>query len=235
MDWSEGMLTQLSFIADQNMVILTEQNNDTSSGGYTWPRFVSWSTGVKPYDYAVDGAACSNKITPRIEPITDQLYPSVLEYEVPAYIEDTKAQDLPSESTVYAIWIGTNDLGYQGFLTDSQAENQTVAAYVDCVYEALDGVYANGGRFFVLMNLAPLHLSPLYGVPERGGVGKESTYWPSKPYNITEVSGRMKEQVVALNQVFQYRTPYELLTARRYPDASFALMDMHGLVSCSQI
>ena len=84
------------------------------------------STGVKLYDYAVNGAACSNKITPRIEPITDQLYPSVLEYEVPAYIEDTKAEALPSDSTVYAIWIGTNDLGYEGFLTDSQAENATV-------------------------------------------------------------------------------------------------------------
>lgn len=182
-------------------------------------------------DYAVSGAACSNAITPRIAPETHELYPSVLEYEIPAYLEDDKLHRLPQESTVYAVWIGTNDLGYEGFLTDSQAPNATVATYVDCIYHALDTVYGNGGRHFVLMNLAPLHLAPLYALPEHGGVtGKESSYWTSKPENITEVSYRMKEQVVALNQVFAYRTPYELFIARRYPEASFAVMDMYGLV-----
>ena len=155
----------------------------------------------------------------------------MLEYEIPAFLADDKLHGLPQDSTVYAMWIGTNDLGYEGFLTDSQTGNTTVTTYVDCIYHALDTVYATGGRQFVLMNLAPLHLAPLYAVPENGGVsGEESSYWPWKPENITEVSYRMKEQVVALNQVFSYRTPYELSIARRYPGASFAVMDMYGLV-----
>ena len=184
-------------------------------------------------NYAVSGAACSNSITPRIEPQTQIPYPSVLEYEVPAFLAENRLHKRPSESTVYTIWIGTNDLGYEGFLTDSQARNATVATYVDCVYHALDTVYAEGGRHFVLMNLAPLHLAPLYAVPEHGGTtAEESQYWTSKPENITEVSHRMKDQVVMINQVFAYRTPYELLIARRYPGARFAVMDMYGLV-CS--
>lgn len=188
-------------------------------------------TGTNLSNYAVSGAACSNSITPRIDPQTGILHPSVLEYEIPAFLADYKLHGLPQDSTVYAIWIGTNDLGYEGFLTDSQAGNATVTTYVDCVYHALDTVYANGGRQFVLMNLAPLHLAPLYAVPENGGVsGEESSYWSWKPENITAVSYRMKEQVVALNQVFSYRTPYELFIARRYPGASFAVMDMYGLV-----
>lgn len=189
-------------------------------------------TGTNISNYAVSGADCSKAITPRIEPSTKIYYPSVLEYEVPAYLADSAAQRTPPESTVYAIWIGTNDLGYEGFLTDSQAQNSTVSDYVNCIYKALDEVYQSGGRYFVLMNLAPLHLAPLYAVPEQGGVtGKESFYWTWKPENITEISYRMKEQVAALNQVFQYRTPYELLVARRYPGASFAVMDMYSLVS----
>lgn len=184
-------------------------------------------------NYAVSGAACSNSITPRIEPQTQIPYPSVLEYEVPAFLTEDRLDRRPPESTVFAIWIGTNDVGYEGFLTDSQARNATLATYIDCVYHALDTVYAEGGRNFVLMNLAPLHLAPLYAVPEQGGTtAEESWYWSSKPENITEVSYRMKEQVSTINQVFAYRTPYEVHIARRYPGANFAVMDMYGLV-CS--
>jgi hypothetical protein len=32
--------------------------------------------------------------------------------------------------------------------------------------------------------------------------------------------------------VFKYQTPYELLVARRYPGARFAVMDTYGLVCC---
>ncbi|EYE91353.1 SGNH/GDSL hydrolase family protein [Aspergillus ruber CBS 135680] len=207
-------------------------SNNTDSGGFAWPRFVVNQTGTKLSDYAVSGADCSKEITSRIEPSTKILYPSVLEYEVPAYLADSASQRPPFESTVYAIWIGTNDIGYEGFLTDSQNKNSTLADYVNCVYRALDNIYHSGARNFVLMNLAPLHLTPLYAVPEKGGVtGKESQYWPWKPENLTEISHRMKEQVVALNQVFDYRTPYEVLIAKRYPGASFAVMDTYGLLS----
>lgn len=90
-------------------------------------------------------------------------------------------------------------------MTDSQTENSTVADYIDCAYHALDPVFVNGGRNFVLMDLALLHLAPLYGTPKIHRVGTESSYWPWKLENTMEVSYRMKEQVVALNQIFDYR------------------------------
>jgi hypothetical protein len=132
---------------------------------------------------------------------------------------------------VYSIWIGTNDLGNNAFITDSQVKNKTIPDYINCVYSVLDQVYANGGRYFVLMNLAPLQLSPLYATPENGGVGA-NRYWPDKPDNLTLISYRMWEQVATANDVFKYQTPYELLVARRYPGARFAVMDMYGLVCC---
>jgi hypothetical protein len=163
----------------------------------------------------------------------------VLEYEVPAYLADSKYivpnthgqkfLNIPSGETVYSIWIGTNDLGVNAFLTDSQVAGKTIPDYIECVYTSLDKVYANGARYFVIMNAAPLQLAPLYGTPQAGGV-TGGQYWPGKPANITEVSYRMKETVVTVNDVYKYQTPFEVLVQRRYPGANFAVMDMYSLV-----
>jgi hypothetical protein len=160
----------------------------------------------------------------------------VLEYEVPAYVADSHYisngkpfLDIPPSETVYSIWIGTNDLGVYAFLTDSQVAGKTIPDYTECVYTALDRVYANGARYFVLMNAIPLQLTPLYATATDGGVGANN-YWPDKPSNLTAVAYRMWEQVATVNDVYKYQTPYELLIARRYPGAHFAVMDMYSLV-----
>jgi hypothetical protein len=107
----------------------------------------------------------------------------------------------------------------------------TIPDYVACVYSALDKVYENGGRFFVLMNLAPLQLAPMYATPEHHGVGPNH-YWPDKPSNLTAISYRMWEQVANVNHAFKYQTPFELIIRNRYPGSKFAIMDTFGLV-CS--
>lgn len=134
------------------------------------------------------------------------------------------------DSTVYSFWIGTNDLGVDAFLTDSQVNGSTIEDYLDCVYDQVQRVYDNGARYFVLMNVVPLNLAPLYAVPSQGGVGANH-YWEDKPSNITEISYRMMEQVVLVNAVYEYRTAFAAVINRRYPGAHFALMDVHGLVS----
>jgi hypothetical protein len=72
-------------------------------------------------------------------------------------------------------------------------------------------------------------LTPLVATPENGGVGPNH-YWPDKPSNITAISFKMMQMVVTTNAIFDYRTPFELLIAQRFPGARFALMDMYGLV-----
>lgn len=101
------------------------------------------------------------------------------------------APALTANDAVYAIWIGTNDLGVDAFLTDSQVPGNTLTDYVNCVYTAMDQLYATGARYFVLMNLAPLELSPLYGNASVGGVAA-SHYWPDKPANLTAIGEQMK-------------------------------------------
>jgi phospholipase/lecithinase/hemolysin len=41
----------------------------------------------------------------------------------------------------------------------------------------------------------------------------------------------MKEYTSLVNSLFDHRTPYELLVAKRYPGASFAVFDVHGLIT----
>ncbi len=168
---------------------LLPPSNSTAGGGVTWDRWVADYTGAKLYDYAVDGAVCSNEIIFRyLAPIYGP-FPDVV-YEVNAFIADTIYVNAStgtntlytnrrSDNTVYSIWIGTNDLGVDAFLTDSSLNNTVIPDYVDCIYDKFDQLYANGARYFVLMNTAPLQLTPLYGMPLEGGV-TTSQYWPDK-------------------------------------------------------
>lgn len=218
---------------------LPPSSTATAGGGVTWARFVSINTGAKLYNYAVSGAVCDNKIIYRYVPAINGPFPDVV-YEVNAFVADSKYSDPSTKTpfypnrfennTVYSIWIGTNDIGVSGFLTDSNLGGSTLATFTDCIFNKFDQIYATGGRYFVLMNLAPLQLSPLYGIPGVGGLSK-SSYWADKPGNATEVSNKMREYTKTVNALFEYRIPYENLVAKRYPGASFALFDTNALIS----
>jgi len=219
---------------------LVPQSNSTASGGVIWDRFVADYSGAKLYDYAVSGAVCSNSITPRSFEFGID-FPSVLEYEVPAFLNDinfintstgtnTLFTDRQSDNTVYSLWIGTNDLGNNAFITDSQVAGKKLPDFTSCIFQALDGIYQAGGRFFVLLNQAPLQLSPLYGLPDAGGV-YSNHYWPSKPANITEISYKMLEYTTTVNNILTYQVPFELIVARRYPGASIAIYDVNSLIT----
>ncbi|KAK5133805.1 hypothetical protein LTR08_007235 [Meristemomyces frigidus] len=207
-----------------------------SDGGRIWPEYVKQYTGANLYNYAVSGAVCDNNITPRWFSAIDAPFPAIAQYELPAYLADsayhypngTKFMTDPVDATVYAIWIGTNDLGYSAFIQDEQVAGTNLTTYIDCVYAQLARLYAAGGRNFVLMNVAPLNLAPIYEAePFSAG---DNQYWTNRTDNFTETSGRMMEQVVAVNAVFEYRTPFEVLIGGGWAGASFAVYDVNGLV-----
>lgn len=168
-------------------------------------------------------------------------FPDVLGYEVPAFQADaayinkttktnTLFKDRKADNTVYSMWIGTNDLGNDALITDSTLHGETISDYIDCIFQSFDEIYKTGARYFVLMNVAPLDLSPLYGLPSAGGL-PSSHYWPNKPANTTEQSWKMKEYSSTVNTVLDYRVPFEIKLANRYPGAHFALFDTHSLIS----
>lgn len=153
---------------------------------------MSTNTGAQLYNYAVSGAVCDNKIIYRYLEDLKAPFPDVV-YEIDSFVADanyvnattnsnTLYTDRQSDNTVYSMWIGTNDLGAGAFLTDSSLNGTTIPNYVDCVFEKFDTLYKNGARYFVLMNTAPLQLSPVYGMPDAGGQNTSFTYWPDKVF-----------------------------------------------------
>jgi phospholipase/lecithinase/hemolysin len=185
----------------------------------------------------VAGAVCSNDLTPR--DLTPGVpFPDIQGYELPAFLADskytkpdgTKFMTNPPDETVYSMWIGTNDVGGIGFLGDNQIPGTDLVNYTDCVYAQFKRLYDAGGRYFVLQNLAPLNLAPLYATPEMGGV-EQSYFWTFKPDNVTRTAYRMEEQVATVNQIFDLQTPFVRVISREFPDARFAVMDMRALLA----
>lgn len=214
--------------------------NMTAGGGVTWPRYVSNFSGAKLFNYAVSGAACSDKLVSRWSPGAGRLAPDVV-YEVDQFVTDVKWRNETTktntlfgnkrrgDNTAYALWVGTNDLGARGFLTDMNVKGKVIPDVVDCIYEKFDRIYDEGGRYFVLFNTPPLELSPLYGLPENGALAV-SRYWPDKPANTTEWSQKMKQYTQLVNSIIDYRTPFEMKVSKRYRGAHFANFDVNAFM-----
>ena len=164
--------------------------------------------------------------------------------QVPTFLDDHRwtsnvthlpALHNPPSETVYAVWIGTNDLGNAGWLTESQQPRGLPLTYeTDCVFAQLDRLYEDAGaRSFVVMNLAPLELLPQYALPELGGV-EVSRFWQDKlAYNdnMTQIAEKMRQYRTMVNAVYEWQTPYLVKLTDRYPDSAFAVFDVYSLVS----
>lgn len=135
------------------------------------------------------------------------------------------------------MWIGTNDLGGNAFLSDSHTPGKLVTDYTDCVFDQIKSLYVNAGaRYFILQNNAPLDLSPLYTdgtAPGRAYI-PDSRFWSNKNKeflgNGTRIEEKIKTLVQTTNDIFKYRAAASILS-KELGDATIALFDSHSLVS----
>jgi phospholipase/lecithinase/hemolysin len=204
------------------------------TGGLVWGQYVGNYTGATVYDYAIGGSTCTNTIIPKFNPFYNATVPSVLDEMIPAYENDTETAlyaDVTAENAVYGLWIGTNDLGVDAFLMDTQVPNTNLTTYVDCLWSVFDHIYTAGGRRFVILNNNALQLAPVFRTPEQGGTGN-SLYWGDKEnYNMTEYNQKMMEYTVMANRLISDGAPLNLLVHNRWPGASFGVFDVNGLVT----
>ncbi|KFA63310.1 hypothetical protein S40285_07638 [Stachybotrys chlorohalonatus IBT 40285] len=230
--WTDSGLRDYQPDANGN---IGQPSNRASTGGRVWPQYLEQYAGINSYDYAVSGAVCDaeHALNQRNGVVQDQV-PTFLSNK--AYVNATtgaRALDIPQRQTAYAIWIGTNDLGNGVFFTDRQPRGLAVTAYTDCVFAQLDRLYASGARHFVLMNAGPLDLIPQYALPENDGV-EVSRFWRDKldySTNLTQISEKMRQYVDLVNEVYTYKTFYEVQIAKRYRGSTFALFDTHSLMT----
>lgn len=183
---------------------------------------------VPLYDYAVSGASCSNRLTPRGADV------DIESYEMPAFYADVNYTspngshviNIDPSTTIYTMWIGTNDLGNDTYLTDGATPGTTIVDYLDCVYDQIGKISASpiNGEYLVLLNVAPLQLVPMYQLPNISGLDEG---WP----NATEIYYRMWEQVALVNEAYEWRTLGEVLIKKRYGNMKIAVYDVNRLVS----
>jgi hypothetical protein len=179
-----------------------------------WPLFVKEYSQTTKYNYAMSGSSCSTKLIN-----APSMIPGIQQTQLPQFTADlsfknkdgTPFMSLPAESTVYTIWIGTNDLGSFGFLNMANGMDK-IPEYVECVYSVFDKLYASGGRKFLLMNVVPLNILPQYS---------------SNAANVQ----KLVKLVDAANTGFVTKNGEAMQGAKsRYPDAEFALFDVHKFV-----
>jgi phospholipase/lecithinase/hemolysin len=129
------------------------------------------------------------------------------------FIEDhitsvgTQSQKLhldPKEFTVI-IYVGTNDVGINSFITGSESANISLADVADCQLSSIRNLRALGARNFILNSLIPLQLTGLYN-----GSSAPVIYWPFEHdgtawhkgmFNLVNSLNRiLKDSVDALNK-----------------------------------
>jgi len=204
----------------------------SSDGGACWVRYAEMYGALQSYNYAVSAAACSNLLTPKpgqgpaVYPNGD--YPSVLEYEIPAFAQDwvpprrlNPTTTLDPDTTVYSLWIGTNDVGLGALLTENQAPGVTIVNTTQCAIEWMTTLYSYGARRFILQNMIPLQITPMYSsLPDWGG-----TAWKA-PHNRTDYSIQIQELVAAGNALWDLQMPAAL---ENLPGAAAAVFNSHAL------
>ena len=191
----------------------------------------------------MSGAVCSNDITPRIFSSINADFPAIEQYEIPAFLADKTAINnetgeatftpaLTAKDAVYAIWIGTNDLGADTFLNDAEVPGTTLVNFTDCTLQAVDQLYASGARYIIVMSVPPVNLAPMYQTAAEGG-RLPNQYWkdPPLPLNQTAIHEQMAEYIATSNNVWKYQIPYETLIAKKYPGANLAYFNVNQLVS----
>ncbi len=118
-----------------------------SNGGTQWPVYASGYAGVQLLPYARSGATCSNEITFRP-------FPPVLESQIPAFLADKKngTARVDGQSSLYTLWIGTNDVGVSSLLTGGNSAS--IVDVAGCMVNWVQVLYDNGARNFLFQNVS---------------------------------------------------------------------------------
>ncbi|KDQ55497.1 carbohydrate esterase family 16 protein [Jaapia argillacea MUCL 33604] len=201
----------------QNLVTFGDSYTDVvniADGGYAWPTYAAGYGPFNLYPFAKSGATCSNNLTYRP-------FPPVFESQIPTYISEINngSLKLDPNTTIYTLWIGTNDVGANALETGSDP-GVTVVDTVECAVNWVSALYAVGARNFLFQNMIPLQNTILYSAnsyPNR--------YWTAER-NTTAWNVQMTEVTNAGNAISRL-----LLRglAPALPGAHVGLFDSYGL------
>lgn len=135
-------------------------------------------------------------------------FPDVIQGQAAWFVQDHitgGVLDLDPSEFIVDIFIGTNDVGLNSFITDSQASDVSLPNLAECQFQAIRNLHKLGARNFIVNSLIPLQLTTLYA-----NSSAPSLYWPyvhdgngwhKRIYNIVNsLNALVKNGVAELNR-----------------------------------
>lgn len=137
----------------------------TSANGPNWIDYltVKYNTSrLQTYNLASGGATVDAALVTPWRPTVLSLIDQVQKQFIPGYVQNSapgaSALNWTGDNSLFAVWIGINDVGNSYWLEDAKELNaKIVARYA----EQVDALYTSGGRNFVFLNVPPTDRSPL--------------------------------------------------------------------------
>lgn len=143
------------------------------------------TTKIKTYNLAYGGATVDSALVAPYQPTVLSLKNQVQDQFLPIYGKKPSTAPWKDSDSLFAFWIGINDVGNSWWLTNATALYDQIFAVYDGL---LESIYATGARNFLFLSVPPVNLAPLtlangdYAIENEG---KMIELWNTKLVNLT--------------------------------------------------
>lgn len=140
---------------------------------------------LQTYNIAYGGATVDSGIVAPWQPTVLSLKDQVQKEYLPTYGSRPSSAPFTESDSLFAFWIGINDVGNTWWLSNATAIYDQIFAVYDGL---LEQVYATGARNFLFLTVPPINLAPLtlqngdYAIENEG---KMIGVWNEKLKNMT--------------------------------------------------
>ncbi|KAL1801402.1 hypothetical protein ACET3X_001744 [Alternaria dauci] len=145
----------------------------TSSNGPNWVGFLTTTynaSNLLTYNMAYGGATVDSDLVTPYAPTVISMKNQVRTQFLPTYGAHPDTAPWSSASSLFAFFIGINDVGNSWWLN-----NATLYDTIFSVYGSLlEDVYATGARNFLFLSVPPVNLAPMTLNQDDGGYAKEN-------------------------------------------------------------
>ncbi|KAH3985251.1 hypothetical protein HBH98_040530 [Parastagonospora nodorum] len=161
----------------------------TSSNGPNWVGFLTATynqSTILTYNLASGGATVDSALVKPYAPTVVSVKEQVQTQFLPIYSSKPASAPWTAESSLFAFFIGINDVGNSWYLNNATLYDAIFAEYAGL----LDQVYDTGARNFLFLDVPPVNLSPL--ITEKADDGYATEYegrviadWNGRVANMT--------------------------------------------------
>lgn len=145
----------------------------TSSNGPNWLDFLATTYNasfIKAYNLAYGGATVDSSLVTPYAPTVLSLKDQVQTEFLPRYGSHPKDAPWTAKDSLFAFFIGINDVGNSWWLNNATLYDTIFTRYSGL----LDQVYATGARNFLFLSVPPVQLAPLTLSKDDGGYAVEN-------------------------------------------------------------